>query len=163
MNEGEKVREGHCDRTRESESECICMHRHRDFLWPYLSFYVLCSWVCGSTTLLMTCRDGGEREGMKKKRAGWGYNSLDCSSKTLSGVTHRRDVLIKQRPCEEEVSVCTHTHTHAIGKAPENKPGFSVILGLLLSYLSLSMRQVNAKSVPQKESSSTSQLPLLLC
>ncbi len=114
--EGKKrywMREGHCDGTRENESECICMHRHRDFLWPYLSFYVLCSWVCGSTTLLMTCRDGGEREGMKKKRAGWGYNSLDCSSKTLSGVTHRRDVL-KLRPCEEEVSAHTHTHTHTL-------------------------------------------------
>lgn len=38
------------------------MHGHRDILWPYLSFYVLCSWECGSTTLLMTCRNEGERE-----------------------------------------------------------------------------------------------------
>lgn len=56
------MREGHLKRTRKSERERICMHGHRGILWPYLSFYVLCSWVCGSTTLLMTCGDGGERE-----------------------------------------------------------------------------------------------------
>lgn len=41
---------------------CISMHGHKGVLWPYLSFYVLCSWVCGSFFYNEKERRGGEKE-----------------------------------------------------------------------------------------------------